>query len=389
MSVYVHQIACQVPEYAYDQDTIRQKMLMWLSADRKTTRYVNRIYRESGIHRRYSVLPEAGAGLGLSEGPCKRPAGTGQRNEIYTEAARKLYVDVSRRVLKESSAIGHEQITHLITVSCTGFFNPGPDYEIITQLDLNPTIQRFHLGFMGCYGAFPALRLAQSICQADSEACVLIAAVELCSLHLQVRNDLDSILGGALFADGAAAVLVSSQSPAVRQPAFTLDHFASALLPDTKTDMAWTIGDHGFEMVLSHHIPRLIEMNLLDALHPALKRWDASISAIRHWAIHPGGKAILDRIEASLLLENRLQNSRTVLQNYGNMSSVTILFVLKALLESKPEATRESLLAMAFGPGLTMEMGLLHKVSPLIPDGAPQQVSEDRAQKRTPSGEAI
>ena len=174
MSVYVHQIACQVPQYAYDQETIRQKMLQWLSPDRKTARYINRVYRESGIHTRYSVLPDTGAALGLSEGPCRQPVGTGRRNELYTEAARKLYVDVARQVLDASDEIRPEQVTHLITVSCTGFFNPGPDYAIISQLPLNADVQRFHIGFMGCYGAFPALRLAQSICQADAHARVLV-----------------------------------------------------------------------------------------------------------------------------------------------------------------------------------------------------------------------
>lgn len=388
MSVYVHQIACQVPEYAHDQDTIRQKVLQWLSPDRKTTRYVNRIYRESGIRTRYSVLPESGVGL-LAEGGGQASASTGQRNALYTQAARKLYVNVSREVLAESKAIEPHQITHIITVSCTGFFNPGPDYEIITQLKLNPTIQRLHVGFMGCYAAFPALRMAQSICLANPDACVLIAAVELCSLHLQVRSDLDAILGGALFADGAAAVLVSSQAPAARQPAFALGQFGSTLLPDSETDMAWTIGDHGFEMVLSPQVPRLIERHLLDALHPALRRWNTSISDIRHWAVHPGGKAILDRIEAALMLENQLQIPRTVFRQYGNMSSVTILFVLKALLEQKPEAARESVLAMAFGPGLTMEMGLLHKVSPLPLDRVGQQPSQHQAERRISSGEGI
>ena len=365
MSVYLHQIASQVPQYAYNQDTIREKMLQWLAPERKTARLINRIYKESGIHTRYSVLPDTGLSLGLTDGPCRETAGTGHRNELYTESARRLYVDVARQVLNDSDSMSPEQVTHLITVSCTGFFNPGPDYEIIRQVPLNPTVQRFHIGFMGCYGAFPALRLAQSICQADPEACVLIVDVELCSLHLQIKDDLNSILGGALFADGAAAVLVNSRPPRPDKTALELDHFATTLLPNSETEMAWTIGDHGFEMILSPQVPRLIEANLLDILHPSLQEWNSSVSAIRHWAVHPGGKAILDRIETSLLLEDQLTVSRSVLRDYGNMSSVTILFVLQAMMNQPASTARESLLAMAFGPGLTMEMGLMHKVSPL------------------------
>ncbi|NQV33248.1 MAG: type III polyketide synthase [Phycisphaeraceae bacterium] len=378
MSVFVHQIACQVPQYPYDQDTLRQKMLQWLAPDRRTARIINRIYKESGIQTRYSVLPDTGITLGLSDGPCEKTAGTGHRNALYTESARRLYVDVSRQVLAECRDIGPEQITHLITVSCTGFFNPGPDYEIIRQVPLNPTVQRFHIGFMGCYGAFPAMRLAQSICQADPGACVLIVDVELCSLHLQIQSDLNSILGGALFADGAAALLVNSQSPNPAKPALELNHFSTTLLPNSETDMAWTIGDHGFEMILSPQVPRLIEANLLDVLHPSLQQWGHSVSDIHHWAVHPGGKAILDRIEALLMLEDQLTISRSVLRDYGNMSSVTILFVLQMLLNQTAQSTQEPILAMAFGPGLTMEMGLLHKVS-----SAPLKVSTHSKAQRT------
>jgi len=273
-------------------------------------------------------------------------------------------VDVAKEALANCPDIQPEQVTHLITVSCTGFFNPGPDYEILRQVPLNPTVQRFHIGFMGCYGAFPALRLAQSICQADPEACVLITDVELCSLHLQIQSDLNSILGGALFADGAAALLVNSQTPNPTRPALELNHFATTLLPNSETDMAWTIGDQGFEMILSPQVPKLIEANLLDVLHPSLHQWGREVSDIQHWAVHPGGKAILDRIEATLMLEDQLTISRSILHDYGNMSSATIFFVLQSLLKQPTQTTQEPILAMAFGPGLTMEMGLMHKISP-------------------------
>ncbi len=362
MSVYMHAIACEVPEFVYSQETIRQHMLEWLSPDRKTTRYINRVYRESGIDKRHSVLADTATALGISASKYGESVGTGHRNRLYTEAARKLYVDVARRVLEESDEDLTSQITHVVTVSCTGFFNPGPDYEIVTRLGLNPTVHRFHIGFMGCYGAFPAMRLAYSICQADPQACVLVAGVELCSLHLQVKTDLDSILGGALFADGAAAMIVNCRPPADDQAAFRLSEFGSTLLPDSEADMAWTIGDQGFEMVLSQYVPRIIETNLLDVMHPTLNRWGQSIAEIDHWAVHPGGKTILDKIEASLLLENRLDIPRRILREYGNMSSVTILFVLEQIRQLPTPRAYESVLATAFGPGLTMEVALMEKV---------------------------
>lgn len=361
MSVYVQGIECQVPEISYSQAFVRERMKHWLKGSGRANRYIDSIYRDSGIDKRHSVIADPDSFF--------QPSGNGQlsvpttkeRNELFTKSARKIFVDLAGNAVRSCPNADFDKITHVITVSCTGFFNPGPDYEIIKQLNLARNVQRFNIGFMGCYGAFPALRLAHTICLADPEATVLIVAVELCTLHAQLGQDLDSLLGGAIFADGGAAVIVSAATPLPEQNVFELEHFESTLIPDSETAMAWTIGNTGFEMVLSQYVPKIIECNIAQILTPILDKHGVSISDIRHWAVHPGGKSILDRVEASLGIENRLAESRCVLKQYGNMSSATILFVLDEILAKPGGTSHESVLAMAFGPGLTVEMGFMCK----------------------------
>ncbi len=149
-------------------------------------------------------------------------------------------------------------VTHIIFASCTGFTNPGPDYHIIRELGLNPGVERYTLGFMGCYAAFPALRMAGQFCEANPRAVVLVVCLELCSLHLQINDQPDSILANSLFADGAAAVVVSSRKPPPEIPAYRLQSFASALVTDGEADMAWDIGNEGFNIVLSSYVPEIL-----------------------------------------------------------------------------------------------------------------------------------
>jgi predicted naringenin-chalcone synthase len=254
-----------------------------------------------------------------------------------------------------------------VTVSCTGFFNPGPDYKIVRALDLNPAVQRYHLGFMGCYAAFPALRAAKSFCEADPDAVVLVVCAELCSLHVRTSNDPDTIMGSALFADGAAAAVVTARTDWDEKPLLQLDHFETVLTPVGEDSMAWNIGDHGFEMVLGNYVPHIIDDHIVGALQPLLAR-DPELGAlpytsIRHWAIHPGGRSILDKVQSRLhLTDEQLVPARETLRNYGNMSSATVLFVLKHILEQDAEDGDERICSMAFGPGLTVETALFTKL---------------------------
>ena len=335
----------------------------WLKGSRRLNRYIESLYQHSSIYKRHSVIDDMDAFFkGLAGGKVSGPT-TKVRNDLFASVSRKMCVDLARKVVDDCHNIDFDEITHLITVSCTGFFNPGPDYEIISELHLNKSIRRYNIGFMGCYAAFSAMCLAHTVCLADPGANVLIVALEFCTVHAQLKQDLDSIRSGAIFADGGAAMIVSTKPPTPKTKVFELEHFESALIPDTKDDMAWTIGDRGFEMMLSQNVPKIIGSNIVPVLKPILDRRGMSISDIDHWAVHPGGKSILDKIESSLGLENRLQDSRSVLKQYGNMSSATILFVLKRILQKPSESTDESILAMAFGPGLTVEVAFLNKVT--------------------------
>jgi predicted naringenin-chalcone synthase len=248
--------------------------------------------------------------------------------------------------------------------------NPGPDWNIVTELGLAPTVERYHLGFMGCYAALPALRMARQFCLAQPDAVVLVVSLELCSLHMRTKSDADSILGNALFSDGAAAALVSALPPTGDQPVFALDHFASALAAEGQGDMAWEIGNHGFNLVLSSYVPDVIEANVTRIVNGLLAPRGLSPTDVRFWAIHPGGKSILDKVEKSLALEAwQIAPSREVLRDYGNMSSATVLFVLQRLL-TLPEAEPCTIATMAFGPGLTIECGLLQ----LVPARKPAEI---------------
>lgn len=264
--------------------------------------------------------------------------------------------------MSRNPSISEEDITHVITVSCTGFFAPEPGFEIIRALGLSPSTQRYHLGFMGCFAAFPAMKMAKSFCDADARANVLVVCLELCSIHLQGSEETDNLISASVFGDGAAGMIINA-SPPSGSVGFELKQFSTSIAEDSEEDMAWTIGDTGFEMVLSTYVPEIIESNLAHAIQPLLETYSLSADDIRHWAVHPGGRAILDKIEKSFSLDKtQLASPRKVLANYGNMSSATILFVLADLLESPQSAASESVLAMAFGPGLTIESGLLRKV---------------------------
>ncbi|WP_218711833.1 type III polyketide synthase [Arthrobacter sp. BF1] len=303
---------------------------------------------------------------------------TKDRNDLFATAATALFIESARKAVAACQGVAAADITHVITVSCTGFFNPGPDYKIVRALGLNPSVQRYHLGFMGCYAAFPALRAAKSFCEADPEAVVLVVSVELCSLHVRTSNNPDTIMGSSLFADGAAAAVVTARELPDGAAALELDHFETVLTPVGEDSMAWNIGDHGFEMVLDSYVPKIIDEHIVGALEPLLasapELQNLPYSDIRHWAIHPGGRSILDKVQSKLALsDEQLIPARETLRNYGNMSSATVMFVLKHILEQPAESERERICSMAFGPGLTVETGLFTKVvsaAALVP-GAP------------------
>ncbi len=361
MPVFIHDIATSVPEGFSPQQEIREQMKTYLGKDRKTEAIIHRIYSQSGINKRHSVVEDFHPGkegiFFLNGTQTRVPPTTGKRNELYKEKASELFVTIGQQLLDNNEQVLKEDITHVITVSCTGFYAPGPDYDIVKKLGLKNSVQRFHVGFMGCYAAFPALKMAHAFCISDPEAVVMVICTELCTLHFQDKTDVDNLLSGSVFADGSAGMIVSSK--ASPKKGFKVKGFASSLTETGEKDMAWEIGDTGFDMVLSSYVPDIIKANLPDVINPLVQNYGLTVKDIDYWAIHPGGRSIIDKVAKELnLLEKQVEASRTVLSNYGNMSSPTVLFVLKELME-QDLPSGSTILPMAFGPGLTIESGLL------------------------------
>lgn len=365
MSTYIHDIVTANPKTYINQQVVRDIMKSRLASDRKTEAIIHRIYSQSGIEKRYTVIDDftdetknSFFNSDLDNAPIPS---TADRNIIYKNEATKLYVNVGKEILDRNPNVKKSDITHVITVSCTGFFAPGPDFEVVKGLGLNSSTQRYHIGFMGCYAAFPALRMAKSFCESDTNATVLVICTELCSIHFQYKTDPDNLIASSVFADGSAGVLVSSKEPT--KPAFLLDDFATSLAYEGEQDMAWTIGDTGFNMILSSYVPEIIGSNIEDILAPLFEKLSILPTDIDLWAVHPGGRAIIDKVEQAMeLTEVQVASSRNILANYGNMSSATVLFVLKDMLESNLNDGKK-ILSMAFGPGLTIESGILTSVN--------------------------
>ncbi|RBP38182.1 putative naringenin-chalcone synthase [Roseimicrobium gellanilyticum] len=365
MSAYIHHISTLAAPFSYQQDTVRERMMGWTS-DERHRRLLSALYKRSGIETRHSVLESffetGGHGLFQPNGD-NRPGnpGTAERNARYASASREMSEQVARRALQDSGFTARE-VTHVIYVTCTGFVNPGPELHLVEALGMDPGVERYTLGFMGCYAAFPALRMASQFCKAREDAVVLVVCLELCTLHLQLEDKPDVMLANSLFADGAAAAVVSARTPAVDRPAYRLDGFISELVPSGASHMAWDIGNHGFEIKLSSYVPEILGGEMETLMARVLDKQGCSPEDITEWAVHPGGRAILDKVQQGLRLpETALASSRRVLRTHGNMSSATVLFVLRDLLDTT--APKEgATCAMAFGPGLTVEVALLKRV---------------------------
>jgi len=368
-----------VPDTLLVQEEVRDVFAAQPDLGRLAKRIVATSFNVSGIDTRHTVLDELSLTADSStpvffdraSGELLAP-GTKTRNEVYAHEAMKLFVEAARRALDADPDIDAAEVTHVVTVSCTGFHAPGPDYEIVRALGLADSVQRYHLGFMGCYASMPALRAAGQFCAADPDAVVLVVSVELCTLHLRSSEDPDTIVASSLFADGAAAGIVTARTFDSAVPGLRLDRFHTAIVPEGKKDMAWTIGDSGFEMILSTAVPQIIGENIHDALRPLYREPELATAfedgaigqAVQHWAIHPGGRSILDRVQEKFdLTDLQLHPARETLRENGNMSSATILFVMKRILDDGAE-DGDRVAAMAFGPGLTAESALLTVVAP-------------------------
>ena len=338
-------------------------------------RKVQALYRRTGIDQRGSVLLEENAVSDIvndfytpAEHMEDRGPGTKARNDRYRSEASALAKRAATVALKTSGLMS-EEITHLITVSCTGFNAPGIDIALIDDLELPYTTQRIQVGFMGCHAAINGLRAGNGIVASDKRAKVLMCCVELCSLHYQYGMVADHIVSNALFADGAAAIVIESEqgktehSPGIHTthsrplPLGFVDATGSFLVPKSRDAMTWSIGDNGYQMTLSARVPNLIEEHLADYLSDFLQQQGESLGSISGWAVHPGGSRILSAVEKTLKLpKEALATSRSVLADHGNMSSATMLFILERFAAKRQP---KPWLMLGFGPGLEIEVSLI------------------------------
>jgi len=351
------------PSHKFHQSTIAEFMTraMQLSGDQE--KKLHALYRATGIAYRYSVFEDYGKKENFNFYPNAEDRepfpSTKRRMEIFQAHALPLSLKAASSCLEKRNDVPVSAITHLIVVSCTGMYAPGLDIDLIKALKLKPTIQRACINFMGCYAAFNALKLADAYCKADINAKVLVVCTELCSLHFQKENTENNWLANALFADGSAALLIESHP----QQGITLklENFYCDLALEGEQDMVWAIGDLGFEMNLTSYVPQIIRTGISKLTASLLTQGSLNVSDISYFAIHPGGKKILESVEHELGL-TREQNyfSYQVLKNYGNMSSPTVLFVLDEILKTVTlEDQHKRILSFAFGPGLTLESMIL------------------------------
>jgi len=368
MSLAILGLGTALPRHPFTQKEAANVIASFFCETDEQRRMLPILFRKAGVTRRHSVLAERPREegpiqtfYGPASGPSDRGPSTRKRMDVYRKESIPLAFEAARRALDQAKILPND-LTQIITVSCTGFTAPGLDIALIKSLGLKPTIPRLHVGFMGCHGVFNALQAASAMVATELRSRVLICAVELSSLHLHYGWDPDSIVPHALFADGAGALVVGSlrepdsRSRSERPTPWQATAFGSCLFPDSEHAMTWNIGDHGFEMTLSADVPDLIARNLRPWLEAWLRRNDWQIKDVRSWAIHPGGPRILTAVRDALSLDDKdLADSQAVLADHGNMSSPTILFILDRL---RRRAAPRPCVALSFGPGLIAEAAI-------------------------------
>ena len=350
-------IATEVPPYKHTQEHLLEFMNGAYSAGEKERRILSYLYKHSGIDTRYSVIPDYTLPMDEWEFfPKSRNLepfpGLEHRLDWFKKHALPLSLKSTEKCI--AGKIGKDEITHLITVSCTGMSAPGLELELMEAMDLRPSTARTAINFMGCYAAIHGLKMANDIVCSEPASKVVLVCTELCTLHFQKTFDDDSITAPLLFADGSAAVLVCGDDDA--HEGIHIDSFYSEVLKEAKGSMSWNLSSNGFIMTLSADVPELFRADIKPLKERAIAKAGYGQGDIKHWCIHPGGKRVLEAIGKGLsLTEEDLATSYKILRNYGNMSSATVLFVLKDMWDNLFKEKGEHIFAAAFGPGLTME----------------------------------
>lgn len=343
--VFLNRVATAVPRHDVHRKFV--EFAPSLLADDRSRRLFRRMADRAQIEHRFSFIEPDPSPDGLDRAgfyPRGTFPGTGKRMGFYEAHA----FDLAREALEQLGLPAvKDTITHLIVTTCTGFYAPGLDLQIVEHFGLPPGVERTLIGFMGCQAAIPAMKLATHIVRSRPEARVLMLNLELCTIHLQETSDLQSVLSFLIFADGCAASLLSAEPTGLE-----IAGFGSTVLPASRDQIRWHIGGNGFLMWLDGAVPGTIARGLSNRLGAMLPGCEPA--AVDIWAIHPGGRSILDAAQEALAIEDhRLAASRGVLRDFGNMSSATVMFVLRRILAQGDVG--HSGCALSFGPGLSAE----------------------------------
>lgn len=352
-------VATAVPCHYFPQEEAAEKMIHMLGVNQEKSDALRKLYQQSAINGRHSVIEDFHKDRSLwhfwgTDYPSQVP-GMSQRNEVYQREAPRLAYEAAKKAIERWGG-DPKAITHVISVSCTGMVAPGIEFDLTHMLQLNPNVNRLGINFMGCFGAFKGLSVARAFAMENPRHRILVVCTELCSLHLQADLDPETTIANSIFADGAAAVIIGQDPQSYETPLWMINKTHSLKLDHTRDKMSWKASDRGFLIRLSHtvpvHIGRAIKA-FVDQFVPETYSWKEC-----GWAIHPGGKSILQAVERALSIgKEQTQASWDVLANYGNMSSATFLFILEKLLVQKDRS--QHVIGLAFGPGLSMEGMLL------------------------------
>jgi len=382
-------IGTSLPNYRLDQADTSLRLGQALVDAPDSARWAKRMFKQCGVETRYTCEPnllETGDDCRYFNRSASQFApSTADRMETYKRESVPLGLKAARAALLDGK-VNASEITHLITVSCTGQFLPGMDTILVQHLGLKDTVNRIPLNFLGCAAGLKAIALAKQLVVSHASAKILVVCVELCTLHIQPSSRREALFGASFFGDGSSACIVGCTNFGETHPGggvsgsdlgiFQLGNEHSILLPGSAEDMVWEVGNYGFDLYLSPRIPRLIGQYVPEQIEYLIQGDEKP----ELWAIHPGGKGIIDTLEEIFdLTAGQTGPSRNVLRNYGNMSSATILFVLQemrqeldasqsGITKSSPSdsshdaAGRKHGIALAFGPGLSCEMIQIHYV---------------------------
>ena len=348
MSVKIINVATQLPEYSRETKDILPFLDVWLAnQDDRFKRKVKKIFEGANVDKRYTIMePEEVFSLHSFE----------ERNAIYAREMIILGEKVLTKALEKANW-KPETLDFIITVSCTGIMIPSLDAYLINKLKLRQDIVRLPVTEMGCAAGISGIIYAQNFLKANPNKKAAVIAVESPSATFQLSDfSMPNIVSAAIFGDGAACVLLSSdekdEGPTIIDQ--EMYHFY-----DNEHMMGFKLTNSGLQMVLDIEVPNTIASHFPDIIHPFLAKNDLKIEDIEHLIFHPGGKKIVQTVEELFSdLGKNINATKEVLRLYGNMSSATVLYVLERIMDEKPLKGEKGIM-LSFGPGFSAQRVLL------------------------------